>query len=202
MKITTELLKKYASNTCSTQERQAVERWLTDTAAEVPQITDDQWEQADALMRIDIGKHLSFHKKPVVPLYKKWIRYAAVACVAAAVFFAGRYSATENTSLIAQQTTAQESNNLLVYGGNGAYAKIPGNKFSLQFDGRLKLYNGSKEIKTVTVGDKTYTLEPMQSYILMGDNEKSSLIADLDFKLERVGLAKLKGDFGIRVLKA
>ncbi|RAV30320.1 hypothetical protein [Sinomicrobium soli] len=135
-------------------------------------------------------------------MYKKLTHYAVAACVTAVIFFAGRYSAIENTPLSAQQTITQASNNLLVYGGNGAYAKIQGNTFSLQFDGQLKLYNGSEEIKIVTVGNKTYTLEPMQGYILMGDNEKSTLITGLDLKLERVGFAKLKGDFGIRVLKA
>lgn len=202
MKITTELLKKYASNTCSPKERQAVEHWLKDTAAEVPQVSDDQWERADGLMRIDIWKHVSSRKRPVVLSYKKWIRYAAAACVAAVIFFAGHYSATENISIIAQQTASKDSDNLLVYGGNRAYAKLQGHDFSLQFDGQLRLYNASKEIKKVTVGTKTYTLQPMQSYVLTGDNEKSSLMADIDFKLETVGLDKTKGDFGIRVLKA
>ena len=64
----------------------------------------------------------------------------------------------------------------------------------------LKLFNGSKEIKTVTVGNKTYTLEPMKTYFLMGDNQKSSLIAGLYFGEE--DLAELKGDFGIKILKA
>ncbi len=202
MKITAELLKKYATNTCSAQERQAVESWLKDTASEVPQITDEQWEKADALMRADIGKQISRYTNPVVPMYKKWMRYASAACVATLIFFAGRYSANENTSLLPQQSSTQASNNLLVYGGNGAYAKIPGNAFSLQFDGKLRLYNGSKEVKTISVGNKKYTLEPMHSYMLIGNNKESSLIAGLDYKFEAVGLDKPKGDFGIRVLKA
>lgn len=202
MKITTELLKKYALNACTAQEREAVDRWLADTDSDVPHISDEQWERANALMKMDIAKHVGTHHKTIVPMHKKWMRYAVAACVAAAIFFVGRYSANEGTSAIAQQSTEQESNNLLVYGGNGAYAKIPGNEFSLQFDGRLKLYNGSKESKTVTVGNQTYTLKPRQIYILTGNNEKSSLVADLDLKLERVGLDKPVGDFGIRVIKA
>ncbi|MEH6657352.1 hypothetical protein [Leeuwenhoekiella marinoflava] len=206
MKVDGKLLEKYYKGHCTKAEQKAVEKWLASDTFDDNQVLELPESESKEAHKQKIWKNISqVIDKPavkVVPLFKKLIRYAAVACVTATIFFVGRYSAIENTPPIALQTNAQGSNNLLVYGGNGTYAKIPGDAFSLQFDGQLKLYNGSEEVKTVTVGDKTYTLEPKQTYILMGDNEKSSLIAGLYFELEDVGLAKLKGDFGIRVLKA
>ena len=49
------------------------------------------------------------------------------------------------------------------------------------------------------VGNASYTLEPFKSYVLMGDIEKSSLIASLGFEsMDEYG--GLKGDFSVKVI--
>jgi hypothetical protein len=197
MKVDSKLLEKYYNGFCTKTEQEIVEKWLASDTFDTNETLNLPKKESKIAhkqkMWQNISKVMDKPEVKVVPLFKKLTKYAAVACFATTIFFAGRYSTTINTA-------AEPQGNLLVYGGNGTHAKIPGNEFSLQFDGQLKLFNGSKEIKTVTVGNKTYTLEPMKTYFLMGDNQKSSLIAGLYFGEE--DLAELKGDFGIKILKA
>tara|TARA_R110002050_G_scaffold268550_1_gene410687 strand:+ start:31417 stop:32016 length:600 start_codon:yes stop_codon:yes gene_type:complete len=199
MKVDHKLLEKYYNGFCSKEEKNAVESWLASNTFDDSEFIDLPKGESKMTHKQKMWQDISqVVNKPVVkviPLFKELTKYAAVACIIAAVFFAGRYSTTTNMAI-------EPQNNLLVYGGNGTHAKIPGNEFSLQFDGQLKLFNGSKDIKKVTVGNKIYTLEPMKTYFLMGNNQKSSLVAGLDFEIEERGLAQLKGDFGIKILKA
>ncbi|WP_438712048.1 hypothetical protein ACSTS3_06170 [Aquimarina muelleri] len=194
MKVTPKLIEKYLLKDCSEQEIKIVEQWIASNEQEQSTISNSNLEKMESEIWNSLYKNELQNTTKVIPLYKKAMRYAAVACVAGLIFFAGRFSTITNTTIDPQ-------NNLLVYGGNGTHAKIPGNEFSLQFDGQLKLFNGSKAIKTVIAGNKTYTLEPMQTYFLMGNNQNSSLISSINF-VEEESLAQLKGNFGIKILKA
>ncbi|MFH7010385.1 hypothetical protein ACHRV5_00850 [Flavobacterium sp. FlaQc-52] len=197
MKITPQILEKYAQGKCSETEVKLVEQWL-DNPQDEEAVQNEHLFTNTQQQRVWRKLHKTiFSKKGLISIS----RYAAAACFVGAVFFAGRQSAMANSAKLAQEIKIQEANNLFVYGGNGAYAKIPGNEFSLQFDGQLKLYNGSREIKTVKSGDKIHTLQPMKTYILMGNKQKTTLITGLDAEMEQGGLGHLKGDFSIKVLK-
>lgn len=100
MKITTELLKKYALNACTAQEREAVERWLADTDSDVPPISDEQWERANALMKTDIAKHVGTHHKTIVPMHKKWMRYSANEGTSAVGLFWKNYAKLNRNYLV------------------------------------------------------------------------------------------------------
>ena len=198
MKITKELLQKYASGQCTIEEKQELHNWLDQNETITEGFNEEEISLELNRRWLAISRKLNFSEESkVIPLYKKFIPYAAAACFVVAVFFAGRYSVLSNN--IAVETNTQESSNLLVYGGNGTCAKVPGDVFSLHFDGQLKLYNGSSSIKTVKVGDVTYSLKPLQTYILMGNNQKSSLIASVGFEDEQ-SFGGLKGDFSVSVI--
>ena len=195
IKVDNKLIKKYHLGLCSPQEEEAVSKWLESSEFNEELILESNVDHKQVMWQ-NISKDLNLTGTKVVPLYKKVIKYASVACLIMGVFFAGRYSTTD---IPIYEITKVQQSTLLVYGGNGTYAKIPGDNFSLQFDGQLKLYNGSSSIKTVKVGNASYTLEPFKSYVLMGDIEKSSLIASLGFEsMDEYG--GLKGDFSVKVI--
>jgi len=202
MRVDSELLQKYHAGLCTPEEEKTVESWLASgeylesldlTETEKTAHKEHMWQQI-----IGATKHTQVK---VIPLYKKIIQYAAAACFIIAVFFAGRISTFDSTPIVSK-TSQNEQANFLVYGGNGAYAKIPGDEFNVQFDGQLKLFNGSTSDKTIIVGTTSYTLEPQQTYILMGNKQESSLIANIDFGVERGLYHDLKGDFSIKVLRS
>jgi hypothetical protein len=203
MRITEELLKSYSTDKCTSEEIKAVELWLSSEKYTIPDLSTSELAEVKSRTWSRLSPLLQEKETPVIPLYKTLSRYVAAACIVITVFFAGRYS-SDNTIAMNTDTVSLQSNNLLVYGGNGACAKLQGNAFSLEFDGQLKLYNGSASVKKVKVGNVTYTLQPRQSYFLMGNNQKSSLIAGLDFEMEQGSgsFGELKGDFGIKVIKA
>ncbi|GAA3627355.1 hypothetical protein [Flavivirga jejuensis] len=198
MKITKELLKKYNQGKCTDAEKKEIELWLL---VEDDHMTLSEEEFGDSIQNIKQKLHTTLFehqsKSKVLPLYRTVMRYTAVACFIIAVFFAGRFSTTSNTSM-AEAITEQQSNNLFVYGGDETHVKITGDVFSLQFNGSLKLNNDSKSKKTIKVGDNTYILIPKQTYYLMGNNHKSTLIADnTPHRSVPKIFSMLKGDFSI-----
>ncbi|MDO5968261.1 hypothetical protein Q4Q35_00435 [Flavivirga aquimarina] len=208
MKVDNTLLEKYYNGFCSKVEQDIVEKWLAsnkfDNSNPLDLPTGESKEAHKKKIWQDISQSLPSTTVKIIPLYKKLTRYAAAACFIMGVFFAGRYSKINNTTIVAQEIAAkQKSHDLLVYGGNKAYAKIQGDTFNLQFDGRLKLYNSSTSVKTIKVSNVTYTLEPRQTYYLLGNNNKSTLIANnVRYDSAPEIFSVLKGDFSIKAYTA
>lgn len=197
MKINKTLLKRYFDGTCSEDERNEVEAWLASDVHDEPLVLDEvtkdyykslMWQNLSA----DVGFNDSIQE---IPLYKRLSRYAAVTFLILMVFVAGRLSVHSG---YANPLTAEESKKLLyINGENGAYAQIEGNTFTLQFDGVLKLYNGSPTTKIVTCGIKAFELQPFQTYFLTGSHAQPRLLSgQVDEELESM----LQGDFSIRVI--
>ncbi|MCE7044493.1 FecR family protein [Dyadobacter sp. CY312] len=84
MKITAELLQKYAEGLCSTQERLAVEKWLDHSEAEVsfPAEQDLQVHKANIWQNIENDAHdYEPDRKPITTFWKPWLAAATVLLV-------------------------------------------------------------------------------------------------------------------------
>ncbi|MEM6735337.1 MAG: hypothetical protein AAF620_04630 [Bacteroidota bacterium] len=195
MKITHELLEKYARGECTLAEESAIEAWFQSEESESSEFSPSEIENIRALMLVNIEEKQGYK---VIPLYKKFTRYAAAAAVILMAFGAGYFVDKGTTDQIVQNELKDEQG-LTIYGGNGGFGKIPGESFRLSFDGHLRLFNGSDSFKTIIVGEITYILEPNKSYFLQGDENSSTLIAN-SHRLNESN--PLEGDFYISVIKS
>lgn len=191
MKVTPELLKKYANDQCTPEEKAFLESWIPGNE----DILVKMLPEKVAMYRLREWNRLQLQIKGqgrVIPLYKKITRYATAACIAI-VFFGAGYLYKGNTSQIAQKEL-KEKQGIIVYGENGNSGSILGESFKLNFDGALKLFNNSNSVKTIVVGEMTYVLEPQKTYFITGNISSSSLMTISDNYKDRISL---KGYFGI-----
>lgn len=194
--VTKELIEKYHLGLCSPEEKKLVEDWLDSAVHQIdltPEKDDDKIRQQiwQTLTPIISGDD----QAQVVPLYKKLTKYAAVASIVLAVFFAGRLSVNMGYAHPVVDKTPKD--HLFIFGGNGARGNLPGQAFKVQFDGRLKLYNGALTSKCIKVGNQEFVLEPYQTYYLSGSVEKPILLNSKQLPGNDFDLMSLKGDFSI-----
>ncbi|MGD1895065.1 MAG: hypothetical protein ACFB15_31285 [Cyclobacteriaceae bacterium] len=197
MKISEELILRYYSGECSEEERQFVEKWLESSEDEpskysdefISQIKEETWDKilSEKINREQIrsevsqelptvkGQKLTTKKdEKVVPMYKRIIRYAAVACLFIGTFFLG-YIASPNAQADTIETSQQLTDVLHVYGGNDTYAKMDAARYRIKFEGTLSLYNGSQTPQQIVCGEQEFTLEPHRAYRLRGSDRKAYL---------------------------
>ncbi|MEM9830041.1 MAG: hypothetical protein AAF944_05365 [Bacteroidota bacterium] len=183
MKISRELLKKYARGTCTDEERAAVETWLAaedtfeDTSYDAIFIPQKDSIRENLQSRL-WGDRPAFtgqsEQARVVPLYQRLSRYAAAACILLLTFFGGRLSvSTANATSLAVKPLKDR---LHVFGQNGVKTQIYGQEFKVVIDGTVKLFNGSFATKTLVVGDTSFVLESQQTYYLTGTNENPKFL--------------------------
>lgn len=83
MKITPELLQKYASSSCTEDEKKAIELWLLSTDEEAMPIAEIQLQLSEKKIWGRILPVLFSEKvSRTIPLYQKITRYAVASCVA------------------------------------------------------------------------------------------------------------------------
>ena len=172
MKVTPELLKKYHRGECSEEERQLVERWLENDEVEKAFPADEKLPKIKSEMWASISTDLN-NNAPTLPLFRSVSKYAAAISILLVTFLGGRYSAnTANAHTHHEDTTA---NHIFITGGNGAYGNLPGDNFKIGFDGIIKLYNNSSELKMIQIGDTSFTLAPKTNYYLDGNTDNPKL---------------------------
>lgn len=196
MKINKILLQRFFDGTCSESERKEVEAWLKleehDELLHFDQTTKNLYKK---LIWQNLAQDLPIRENnQVIPFYKRLSKYAAVTFFVLAVFSAGRFSVHAG---YANTEVVKKSKEMLhVYGENGSYAQIEGEKYDFRFDGIIKIYNGSSSHKVITCGAKEFKLQPFQTYFLIGSHTQPQLLpGQLDEELENL----LAGDFSIRV---
>ncbi|MEM6264632.1 MAG: hypothetical protein AAGI38_19125, partial [Bacteroidota bacterium] len=168
MKVTAELLRKYANQQCNPAEQEAVEKWLaSNDATETPlaltssaqedriwkNIAQETKEQHIWLMRENNAEDMDTDPPTtrILPLFNKLIKYAAAACILLTVFFAGRYSVPTATAHPVEDKSPQ--NHLYIQGENGAKGNLPGEAFNITFNGTISLFNSSLKPKRIQVGE-------------------------------------------------
>ena len=180
MKITPELVNRYHSNRCTVQEAEAVQAWLL--SGEIEDSLPEP-EQADAWLELTwtkiaakIDLSLAKEETPVVPFYKKLIRYASAACVLLAILMGGYFFLQQDKKPLANKEKADA---LLVSTAGYKPVSITDNSCKIKFKGHLQLTNNSSEIKTIVCEDKTmktFQLQPGESYYLEALNGTPCLV--------------------------
>lgn len=195
--ISKKLLQKYFTGTCSSNEKRIVEAWLESDEYDEPLTLSEKvktsqkqqmWDHIMNNMDAKTGDRLNL-------FYKRLAKYAAVACLLVTIFVGGRFSV--NTGY-AKSDSINQIGELHIYGGNGSYARIGGEKYKLRFDGTLKLFNGSDQSKLLICGAKEYRLEPFNTYLLTGSHNDPGII-NLQYNQEFA--RELKGDFSINIIR-
>ncbi|MEM6380573.1 MAG: hypothetical protein AAF705_20480, partial [Bacteroidota bacterium] len=114
----------------------------------------------------------------IVPWYKWGLRYAAAACVIIGTFFLGYFAALPSAQADTVEKPKHLTDLLHVYGGDGTYGMVAGNRFRVKFEGSLRLYNGAQQIKQIVCGEQKFTLEPYETYYITGSTEKATLLGE------------------------
>ena len=204
MKITKELLKRHGLGLCTEAEKKAVEEWFEQheypsmhvSTVRRPRANRERIWSRLAQDRPQLDKRMSLEKAKNLVFLNSAMKYAAAACFVIGIFFFGRISVT---NVNATEIIDKPPKNLLyVYGENGSYAQIDGERYDIQFDGKLKLHNGSDKPKVILSGTKEFELEPFKTYLLNGSHNDPKIANkewdDKHFK-------DLKGNFSIRIIR-
>lgn len=182
MKVTRELLKRYGLGLCTAQERKEIEKWfdtLDDPSSRLgkslrPTFDDELIWSKMSEKRPQLSKTLNFKRATNLVVFSDVMRYAAAACFVLVVFFAGRFSVgTAQASPPSKDPTADH---LFIFGASGAVGNLPGENYTIEFDGALRLYNNSIKPKKIYVGDTTFMISSKSNHYLIGDTQNPELI--------------------------
>lgn len=195
MEISRELLKKYALGTCTDRERKAVEDWLSlDEGYENIQYRE-LFESRKEIIQERIHKRLWPLETRFWNYTKKGLRYSAAACILLVTFLGGRVSAKSNQPT--KSIVPELNEGLYIIGGNGAYGELPGERFRLEFDGRLRLFNASKTEQTIMVGDSIFGLDQGRAFILTGSTKMAEISAVDNNPIRDKKANDTEGDFSL-----
>ncbi|MEN1785848.1 MAG: hypothetical protein AAGF77_12005 [Bacteroidota bacterium] len=178
IKINKLLLSKYYNNSCTHEERKAVEAWLkADNLDELLYLSKKEKIKIKEEIWESIRFKNSLKTERVLLSMRKGFRVAAAACILFVAFLGGRVSA--HTNITAPVESAEFQEHLYLFGGMGTHGNLPGEHFRLRFDGTLRLYNASQKLQTIQSGDSLFVLEPNQTYYITGGTKSAELIKDL-----------------------
>ncbi|MEM8765095.1 MAG: hypothetical protein AAGD88_14855 [Bacteroidota bacterium] len=173
MKITNELLKKYAEGRCTDEEKALIEKWMTsDTSADEEVFIGEFEPHKESAWKSILVKVTEKHPD-TISIFRTFIKVSAAASILFATFLGGRVSANVNVPTTNSSSKFKEQ--LYIYSGKIPYGNLPGELFKVQFDGRLRLYNASKKTQRLMVGDSVFTLHPERNYFLTGSTESAEL---------------------------
>lgn len=168
MKITKELLERYAQGKCTEAELSAIEDWLPNEADETDRLSD----HALASEKKKVWARILLHQKsdtPIIRFYKNTMRFTAAACIVFGAFVGGRLSANSKSNYNTRKIDIEE--HLYVYGKNGYEGHLRGTEFKIEFDGTLGLYNASLGDQVISTGDTIFILQPGKRYNLYGQTD-------------------------------
>ncbi|MEM9673500.1 MAG: hypothetical protein ACFB15_07710 [Cyclobacteriaceae bacterium] len=177
--VDNELLKKYHRGLCTDEEKQAVEQWLASGEFEGSlDLPDSEKTARKQQIWQTIARNAGWTEPQVVPMYQRFYRYAAAACVIIGAFFIGYFAALPSAQADTVEKARQLTDLLHIYGGDGAYGTVAGSRFRVKFEGSLRLYNEAQQTKQIVCGEQKFTLEPYETYCLIGSDEKAALLGE------------------------
>ena len=179
MKITPELLKKYALGECTEEERLLIEHWMPGTGDINRDFSDEELKKSQKEMWLNIAPGTepqktssTVSKRKSVSFYRRIFQLGVAACLLIAVFiggyFKGQYQYNQN-SIQAHQKPGLPSDNGVLYATSttGVKKKIIENKCEFVLEGTLQLHNDSSVEKTITCNGKVFKLRPQETSLLM-----------------------------------
>ena len=206
MKVTKELLKRYGLGLCSEEEKKTIEEWidtLDDPSMRLstnirPTVNKERLWNKIARQRPEVKERMSSAKVRNIILFQNALRYAAAACFVIAVFFVGRLSVT--TTYAKPNISRPGSGHLYIYGMNGASTHLPGEVFSVGFEGTIKLYNASANPKIIKIGDREFGLLGFQTYYVSGTQVEPE-VQQIKGPQDPVVYSNASGDYSIHRLR-
>ncbi|MEM9673247.1 MAG: hypothetical protein ACFB15_20265 [Cyclobacteriaceae bacterium] len=199
MKVTAELIKKYHLGRCSPEEALAVEQWLNSSLKqEESLLADNELEGMETNVWRSLSPFLDGEPTKVVPLHKRVLRYAAVACLIIGAFFIGYFAALPSAQANTVKKDSRLTDVLYIYGGEGAYGIMNRDRYQVRFEGTLRLHNSAHAPKHIVCGEQEFTLEPHKTYILSGSDQNAHLTDER--RLQDTYNAQLKGGFSTILL--
>ncbi|MEM9528335.1 MAG: hypothetical protein AAGA31_17110 [Bacteroidota bacterium] len=196
MKITNELLKKYAKGKCTDEERTLIEKWMTSDTTSEEEIFIEEFEPHEESIWKSILVKVTEKNPDTISIFRTFIKVSAAASILFATFLGGRVSANVNVPTTTN-SPAKLNEHLYIYSGKKSYGNLPGELFKVQFDGRLRLYNASKKTQKLMVGDSLFTLHPERNYFLTGSTERAELTTGRDKIISTNGNNPLPSGFAI-----
>ncbi|MEM9830349.1 MAG: hypothetical protein AAF944_06905 [Bacteroidota bacterium] len=197
MKITPQLLVRYQQNRCTPAEARAVEQWLRSADDEPSLLTEAQLARMQTEIWDTISPEVLGSKSgKIIPWYQRSLRYAAAACLFIGTFFLG-YFASPNAQADTVKKSKLLTDVLHVYGGDGTYGQVDGDRYRIKFEGKLKLYNSANQPKQIVCGEQEFTLDPHQGYYLSRSNTSPYLMNDKQLMGGYDQQAKLVGGFSV-----
>ncbi len=208
MKITKELLERHGMGLCTEEEKKAIEKWfetLDDpstnlTVTGTPEVNEENIWSKMAQSVPELENQMSTSKAKNILLLNYVTRFAAAACLLIGAFFIGYFTALPN----AQANPTKSSNRLTdlpgllhIYGGDGGYGVVTEDRYRIEFEGRLALYNEAQHPKQIVCGEQEFTLEPRRTYYLSGSHRQASLVISEHWGIDayRKEQPKLVGGF-------
>mgnify|MGYP001791973795 CR=1 FL=1 len=175
MKISKELLQKYASGTCTEEEHEFIEKWLNSGGSFSETGYERLFEPRKEIVRQQLHRRLWHNYNTMGRNTKRVIRLSAAACMLFGAFLGGRVSANSKAPVALESPRFEE--HLYIKGVKDVQGdlNLPGDYFRVRFDGTLRLYNASKKVQVVQSGDSLFTLEPNRAYYLSGNTKRAEL---------------------------
>ena len=179
MKITPELLKKYARGECTEEERLLIEHWMPGTGDINRDFLDKELKESHKEMWLNIAPELEPQKTPgpagkgrSVSFYRRIFQFGVAACLLMAVFIGGYYNGQyqyDQNSTQALQKSGWPPGNGVLYAVSkaGVEKKIIENKSEFVLEGTLRLHNDSSIEKIITCNGKVFKLRPHATSLLM-----------------------------------
>ncbi|MEM9675599.1 MAG: hypothetical protein AAF992_23615 [Bacteroidota bacterium] len=199
MKMTNELLIKYAKGQCAPEEKGLVEAWLSEIEHPDLPSYDDELDEITPKVWSRLSQQLPKGGAKVVPMYKRVMHYVAAACLAMGLFFAGHLSGRQSVSYASEIKQGKQLTDVLyIYGGNGTYGQVDNSRYRLKFEGTLRLHNSANVPKQIVCGKQEFTLEPHKTYFLSGSDQDAHLTEEINLPDAYDVYDRLDGTFSIK----
>ena len=195
MKITNELLKKYAEGRCTEEEKALIEKWMTSNTNTDEEVFVEEFEPFKESTWKSILVKVTEKHPDTISIFRTFIKVSAAASILFAAFLGGRVSANVNAPI--SDSSPKLNEHLYIYSGKKSYGNLPGTIFKVQFDGTIRLYNASRKTQKLMVGDSVFTLQPERTYFLTGSTESSELTSEREQFIGKYSNNDLPAGFAI-----
>ena len=199
MKVTRELLRRYSQSKCTEAEIRIVENWLI-SADDDAFLSDEEIGNSPEKIKAKLFFSLfgSKQKVPLVPLYKKFTRYAAVACLVMLSFGVGYWMNPRNASGsggLEENVTAHQVAGLKYKATEHSkivsISNVEEGETLLRFDGDLIIVNDGPTDQNLVVSSATHHSPFTTKKFLIRSGQKYVVIHH-HFKQEEVMVINVK----------
>ncbi|MEM9832092.1 MAG: hypothetical protein AAF944_15770 [Bacteroidota bacterium] len=172
MKITPELLKKYAAGKCTEAEQRLVEEWLPGDSDITATFSESELSDASTQMWQHITRRTEMNNPKPAPTSATSVRrrlaYLAIAaCFGLVMFGVGYFWGANNPMPAAHIATTSEVKGMLYVSVNSKPPiQVAADTCEIILEGGVKLRNTSFSNREVICNGKTFTIQPQQRCLI------------------------------------